>query len=842
MLKLIDDLLSDLRFALRLLVRNPGFAAAAVCSLALGIGGATAIFTLIDAIVLKSLPVARSEELFIAEFRGPDGNAHTRVSWQTFEHARTELQGQAEVCATTNTQRMLLTTEGVERGPEEMGRVQLISGECFATLRQVPQLGRLLTPADNRTIDAHPVAVISDGYWTRQFARAPDVVGQTVSVNGQPLAIVGVTAPGFFGTSIDATPDLWIPVAMQHAVRYQGNVSNEDGDLRRPWLNQPTVSWLTMFLRVPDSRAVEAVTQRVQAVIQRNFSERESYRSDEEARRRYQAVRTSLAPGNKGLSRLRRQMEAPLVVLLVMVSLLLLIACANIAGLLLARAAARQRELAVRVSIGAASGRLIRQLLAESLLIALIGGALGLLVSRWATDALVAQLGATAVDAGLHGRVLGFTFVLSLVTALLFGVLPAWRSSRVSPLEALNVSARSVQGGLGGPRRLPLGRVLVAVQLVVTVLLLSVAALFGRTLQQLAQVPLGFDASHVVLARIDPLAAGYTPDRLPALYRALGERLGSSSGVQAVGFSMSGPLSGSARSSSLGVEGYQRARDEQHFVQEEVVGGDYFRALGLRVVRGRAFGPQDVAGGRLVSVINETMSRRFFKGRDPIGQRWAYDDDFSQGFEIVGVVADARYNDLRDGIPNMAYRPAQQTEEFLNSIELAASGPVEALTAEVRRLIADVDPRLPVLDVSTLTARADRERTQEKMLALLTTIFGATALLLACLGLYGTIAYGVARRTGEIGVRMALGASRGSVLWLVLREALLVVCFGLAAGIGLSVWLATKMDRLLYNVSPADFASHATAAVVLLTVAGVAAFLPARRAAGLEPMHALRTE
>jgi predicted permease len=841
-MNLLDEILTDARFALRMLIRNPGFAVAAICSLALGIGGATAIFTLIDAIVLRSLPIAESEQLYIAEQRGATGDPYTRVSWSVFDHARRELAGRAEICATTNTTRMLLGSG--ERGgvPGEMGRVQLVSGECFTTLRQAPERGRLITPADDRVVDGHPVAVISDGYWTRRFARA-DVLGQPLTVNGVPMTIIGVTAPGFFGTSIDASTDVWVPVAMQHAVRYAGNVSNEDeSDLRSAWVPQPTVAWLTLFLRIPDSQATARTAEQLHAILQRSFSERESYRTNDAARRRYQATKVALTPGNQGVSRLRRQMRAPLMVLLVMVSLLLLIACANIASLLLARGAARQRELAVRISIGAGRGRLVRQLLVESVMLALAGGALGLLVARWGTDAMTAQFGPTAIDAGLHVRVLAFAAGVSLVTGLLFGVLPALRAARVQPIEALGGSARGVHGPIGGPRRLPLGRVLVAVQLVVTVLLLSIAALFGRTLQQLAQVDLGFDTSQVVVASIDPLAAGYTPERLSGLYRALTERVSAAPGVVAASMSLSGPLSRSIRSSGLSVEGYQHGPDEQNVVQEQIVTVDYFRTLGLRVLRGRTFGPQDTAAGRPVTVINDTMARRFFKGRDPIGKRWSYDEDMRNGFEIVGVVSNARYNDLRTEIPNMAYRPAEQEVEFLGGLEVRTSGAPATVVGELRRLIGEVDPRLPILDVSTLTARAEKERTQERMLALLMTVFGIVALLLASLGLYGTIAYGVARRTSEIGVRMALGAGRRDVLWLVLREALIVVAAGLGIGLVASVWVASKMDRLLFNVSPADATSHLLAAAVLLSVAGLAAFLPARRAAALEPMSALRAE
>jgi putative ABC transport system permease protein len=581
---------------------------------------------------------------------------------------------------------------------------------------------------------------------------------------------------------------------------------------------------LTLFLRIQTPEQVAEVRSRLDAVAQRQFARRQSFKTDDEARRRYQAVRAVLEPGDKGLSNLRRQTQSPLTALLVMVSLLLLIACANVAGLLVARAASRQRELAVRVSIGANRGRIVRQLVAESLLLAVIGGAVGLLIARWGADGLLAFL------------------LISVVTGLLFGLLPAWRASGASPAQTLSAMSRTVARGLGGSSRLPLGRSLVAAQIAITVLLLTMAALFARTLQQVARVDVGFTRGQVLLARLDPVAAGYTLERLPAFYRRLIEHVTSAPGIVSASVSLRPPLSGSRRTSSLGVEGYTRARGEQHEVQEEFVSEDYFKTLGLSLVEGRTFGPEDTPTSRKVSVINETMARRFFKGRSPIGQRWAFDDDVSEGFEIVGVVRDARYNDLRGETPNAAYHPAVQSNEYLEGLEVRTSGPAAVQAATLRRLVSEIDPRLPILDIATLDTRVDFQLTQERLLATLTMTFGAVALLLACLGLYGTMAYSIARRTAELGVRIALGATRRDVLFLVLREALVVIAFGVAIGVPLAIWAGGRVDRLLYNVSPLDALSYISATLVLAIVAIAAALVPARRAAALEPMSALRTE
>jgi predicted permease len=843
-MRLLSDLLVDLRFGIRLLARSPAFSIAAALSLALGIGGTTAIFSLIDAIVLRALPVAEPSQLHIAEFRAPTGSPSSRLSWLFYDEVRAALAGRAEVCGTSSANRMLVADVNRSGALGELPRVQLITGECFSTFRQQAQIGRLLTPADNRTRDAHPVAVISDGFWARQFGRSRDVIGRTFSVNGTLVSVVGVAAPQFFGTSIDQKTDIWLPAMMQHAVRYRGNVSIEDGDRQQSWIPQPEVSWLTLYLRVAAPEQIAEITSRIDAVAQRQFARRQSFKTDDEARRRYQAVRAVLEPGDKGFSALRQRTQSPLTALLVMVSLLLLIACANVAGLLVARAASRQRELAVRVSIGANRGRLVRQLVAESLLLALVGGVLGLLVARWGADGLLAFLTAadSAVEVPMDGRVLGFALATSLITGLLFGLLPSWRASGVSPAQTLSMMSRTVTRGLGGPSRLPLGRFLVAAQIAITVLLLTMAALFARTLQQVARIDVGFTRGSVLLARLDPVAAGYTLERLPAFYRRLIEHVTSAPGIVSASVSLRPPLSGSRRTSSLGVEGYTRARGEQHEVQEEFVSDDYFKTLGLSLVEGRTFGPEDTPTSRKVSVINETMARRFFKGRSPIGQRWSFDDDVSEGFEIVGVVRDARYNDLRGETPNAGYHPVVQSNEYLEGLEVRTSGPAAAQAATLRRLVSDVDPRLPILDIATLDTRVDFQLTQERLLAGLTVIFGAVALLLACLGLYGTMAYSIARRTAELGVRIALGATRRDVLFLVLREALVVIAVGIAIGVPLAIWAGGRVDRLLYNVSPLDALSYISATLVLAIVAITAALVPARRAAALEPMSALRTE
>lgn len=844
MTPLFEGLWNDLRFALRLLRRTPGFTAAAVLSLALGIGATTAIFSVLDTVVIKALTVPDPTELYVAQVvQGSERSP--RFSYPLVESARSTVAAQAELAAFSSIRRMLLTdAQHRVPMPADMGQVQLVSGEFFGVLRQLPQAGRLLTPDDNRTLGAHPIAVLSDGYWERRFGRSPDALSRPLYINGTAFTVVGVAARGFTGIVADAPPDVWVPLMMQHVIRYDGNASSEDGRDDEPWPPQPQISWLSIVARIQTGPAVTRTAEQLQVLLRRDFSTRPSYLSDPESKRRYQASRLVLDPASRGVSRARERLASPLVALFVMVSLLLVIACANLASLLLARAATRRRELAIRVSIGAGRWRLVRQMLVESVILALAGGAIGILVASWGADLLIGAFdsrpGGPLPAMTIDLRVLGFAAATSMATGLLFGVLPALRASRVDPSESLNGAARTL--GAGGAR-LPLGRVLIAGQLAIVLLLLSVAALFARTFEQLARVETGYDVGHVLAARIDPHAAGFGHERLAAVQRAIIERLGSVPGVASASLSDNGPLSGSQRLSVVSIDGYQPAAGERMVVSEESVTDAYFRTLGVRLLRGRLFGPGDRAGGR-VSIISESMGRRYFGTADPIGRRWSYGigDPQDERFEIVGVVSDVRVRDLRGEPPRTIYRPFTQSEGLLGSLEVRTIGAPDSAIADVRNAVASVAPQLPLLDTAPLASRVDRLTSQERIVAVLSTIFGASALLLACLGLYGTLAYTVARRTPELGLRVALGAERGALIWLVMRDALLVVAVGLIVGLPLALAGANKTSALLYGVSPGDLASYSGAVLVLVAVAALAAWLPARRAASVDPMVALRTE
>ncbi len=838
-LRPVEHFLHDLRFGARLLARGRGFTAVAVLSLALGIGASSAIYSLINAIVLRPLPIADPQELYIAQATEPD-EVELQFSYPVVERAAKLLAGRAEVAAQSSTESVLIATRGggVGASPPEAARLQLVAGDFFGTLRQRAQIGRLLGPDDNRTLGQHPVAVMSDRYWSRRFGRTARVLDTELIINGASMAIVGVAAPEFFGATVDTqTPDVWAPAAMQATLRFAGSFDRTGGDLQKPWPSQPEFAWLQVMIRVPAGGAPAAAEAMTLAL----HRESPPVRGQDAG-----AVRVTLLPGSGGFSPMRSELTTPLIVLLLAVGLLLAIACANIASLLLARATTRGREMAIRLSMGAGRGRLIRQLLTESLLLASVGGVFGLALAYWGSTALLTSLtrGApvTGIDVRPDWRVVGLTFATSIATAVMFGLLPAVRGTRVPLAETLKAQTRSVIGAAGHGGRVPVGKLLIAGQMAVAILLLVVAALFMRSLQALVHVDVGYDRDHVLVARIDPRSAGYSVAELPALYTRVVEGLAPLPGVVAVGMSASGLFSGRNRGDFL-VEGYTPAPDEQMKTLKDWVTSDYFRTVGLTIKQGRGFGPEDSANSRRVSVINETMARRYFRNQDPIGKRWGTSSNFDiDGFEIVGVVEDARYNDVRAESVNMAYMPATQTERYLNHVQVRAAGNPTAVTNALRKALRESEPRLAVGTIETLDSRIARSIGVERLLGALTMAFGGAALGLACLGLYGTISYAVKRRTAELGIRIALGADRGAVQWLIVREALLLVLLGGAIGLPLAFLAARAVGGLLYGTAPSDPLAYGTAVGVLVVVSACAAYVPARRASRLDPMMALRNE
>jgi len=845
MVAIISDIFQDVRFGVRLLRRSPVFTSVAIGSLALGIGGAAAVFSLLNAIVLRNLPVADPGRLFVAERHRPDA-VSPRFSWPEAGRLRDDLSGRATLAAASSVATMQLNpAQTAGQNAAERGMVQLVSGEYFDVLGQQPQTGRLLTAADNQSLNGHPVAVVSHGYWQRSLGGSRDAVGRTLTINGTPFTIVGIAAPAFFGTTVAMRGvDAWVPLMMQDSIRYGGNASSHgDGDTRKPWPPQENIEWLNLFARVPPGTEPSAIAA---ALTVRHQAEMAALRGAETDDERRAGERVVLAEAGRGLSNLRSQASTALYVLLAMMVVLLLIASGNVASLLIARATAREREMAVRLSLGAGRARLVRQLLVESLILGAAGGVAGLCLAVWGRDLLIGlfvsgQTSVVTLDTGIDWRVIAFATGMSLLTGIACGLLPAARATRVPVSDSLKLQGRAV--GLQSRRTLLAGRALVAAQMAFCLLLLIVAGLFVRSLRVLSASEIGFDRNQVLGARVDVRSLGYSAGQRQVLYQRIVERVRALPGVQSVSLSQNGPVIPSSQISGFSIEGYTPRAGERLSTNEEIVTEEYFATVGLRVLRGRPFGPGDRAEGARATLINETMARRFFGAQDPIGKRWSYDAsrvNTPDAFVIVGVVEDAKYRDLRSSVPTMTYHlSGPEQDAVLSDLEVRTSGAPETIAPAVRQALQEIAPTLPIYDMMPIEKRVERALSQDAVVARLTTVFSGISLLLACLGLYGTISYGVNQRVAELGLRIALGADRRRVSWLIMREALILVAVGSVVGFSLAYLAARSLGTVLFGIGPVDPVAYGVGTALLLVVGLLAAYLPAFRASRIEPMRAI---
>ena len=809
----LEALWQDVRYALRMMRRTPGFTAVAMLSLALGIGANTAIFSLIDTLMLRRLPVEHPGQLVELLFKAPGQDHFNAFSLQSYQHYREYNHVFSGLIASADTP-FAVHGDGLE---PEIVHGGYVTPNYFSVLGVNPALGRLIGPEDGSSESPANVAVVSWSYWKNRFNSDRAIIGRQIMDGNHPLTIVGVAPSEFVGLEPANPQDMWRPLTAGH-----------------PSYDATARYWLKLAARLKPGVSIEQARAEM-AVLYQWTIEDEFKASDDRTVRDW---KIEVQPAGAGLSHLRDQFGKPALVLMAVVALLLLIACANVASLLLARGAARQREMAVRASLGAGRSRLLRQGLTESLLLAAAGGLLGTLLAYGGTGSLVRIIasGRARIELQAHPDfvVLLFTAGVALLTGVLFGLAPAWRASGCVPASSLRATGRAGETRL---RRL-FGECLVVTQVAFSVALLSAASLFVRHLSHLEHLDLGFQRDHVLLVDLNPANSGYDRERLSRAYQELLGRLEAIPGVRSATTCGFFPMAGVGGMHPATVEGYQAKPGERRFLSENWVAPKYFATFGIPLVMGRDFSFQDQGRPR-VAIVNQTLVRYFFGNGNPIGRHITFDGD-SQPLEIVGVVGDAKSGDMREPALRFVYSNSFQLGSNSSKFALRTSGEPKAVAGEVRRVVRESLKTVPVTKIITLADQVDASLVPERLMAMLSGLFGALGAVLAAIGLYGLLSYTVARRTNEIGIRMALGATESAMSRMVLADALGMVTAGLAIGAPLALWGKSFAASLIQDLPVKSDAPVAFGAVAMVAVALVASYVPARRAARVEPMEALR--
>jgi putative ABC transport system permease protein len=830
----------DLRYGARTLLKNPGFTLIAVLTLALGIGANTAIFSLTDQILLRLLPVERPEELVVLRSPGPKkGNVFDRDGAVVFSHPMYKDLRDRNNAITGLLARAPLYSSVAGGGQTDLVRGELVSGNYFDLLGVRPALGRLFNQEDDRVPGSHPVVVLSHGYWTRRFGADPGILNKSLMLNGASLTVIGVARSGFSGIQVGWNPDVFIPIMMQAQVTPFLNV-----------LNQRNAYWLTIMGRLKPglspAQAEELLRPAYRSILEEELPMISGWNA--ETRQQFLDKRILLDDGAKGRQILQSSAREPLLILMGMVGLVMLIACVNVANLLLARGAARQREIAVRMALGAGRWRLVRQFLVESLLLSLLGGVVGLMVAAWTISGLVAAIPPT-IASGAHGlsgelnlRLLIFNLALSVLTGLLFGLLPAVRATRLNLEATLREQGSNVSGSLSQVR---FRKALVVSQIVLTTVLLVGAGLFARSLNNLRRVDLGLRNDHLISFRIYPTLNGYTAQQTFILFNDLRQGLAALPGVRSVSAAELPLLSNENLRAWVTIEGYQAQENENMHIPKNWIGPDYFATFGIPLLAGREFAISDAATSPKVAIINETMARRYFANRNPIGSHISFNlgKNVHLDIEIVGVVKESKHGTVRDEAQPFLYIPyIQQADPGGITFYLRTEQDLASIAPSLRREVNRRDGNLPISDLKTLQQQTDESIFVDRSLAAISVCFALLAAALAAIGLYGVMAYSVTRRIREIGIRMALGATQVSVAWLIMREVMLLALAGLLVGVPLAFALGRATESLLFEVKAGDPLVFITASLLLGCVALLGGYLPARRAAKVDPMVALRCE